>query len=128
MSLLDIRTWSDVRALIHVGAPGAAAALVAVGWADDGVAQMVTAIVLAVTSPLLALANTRNGFRMFFYPVLAAVSGLLIGLGYYTHESYEAWLPIITLLIGPAVAAANTPTSPTTSVDGQTVTVHDTPP
>lgn len=111
MSALDIRTWGDVRALVHVGAPVTSAALVASGVADEGVAQMVLAIVLAVTSPLLALANTRNGFRMFIYPVLAAIAGLLIGLGYFTHESYEAWLPVITILIGPALAAANTPTS-----------------
>jgi len=117
MSLLDIHTWSDGRAMIHVAAPVAAGAVVAMGWADDGVVQLVVAIVLAVTSPLLALANTRNGFRQFVYPVIAAVAALLIGLGYFTHESYEAWLPIVVLAIGPAVAAANTPTSASTPVN-----------
>ena len=127
MSLLDIRTPADVRALIHVAAPVAAGAVVAMGWADDGIVQLVVAIILAVTSPLLAMVNTKNGFRQFFYPVLAAVAGLLIGLGYFTHESYDAWLPIITLAIGPAVAAANTPTSGETPVDPLAPSPNDPP-
>lgn len=112
MSLLDIKSAADVRALVHVAAPVLAAAAVASGWLDDGLAQLIVTLVLAVASPALAALNTANGFRQFFYPVAAAAAGLLIYLGWWTDAQWAIWLPVLVVFIGPAVAAANTPTSP----------------
>lgn len=122
MNALNIRTWSDVRALIHVAAPVIATALIASEWVDKSLATLIVTIVLAVCSPALATINTTNGFRRWFYPVLAAAVALLIWLGYISDADYAAWLPVITLFIGPAVAAANTPTT----IDGEVVSVVDT--
>lgn len=122
MSILNIRTWGDARALIHVGAPVLAAAAVASGWVDMNLATILVGLVLAVLSPALATINTVDGFRRWFYPVLGAASALLIAFGYFTEFQYATWIPVITLLIGSGVAAANTPTT----VDGTVEYVNDT--
>lgn len=111
MNALNVRSWADVRALIHVGAPVISAALVASGVADQNLAGLIVALVLAVLSPALALINTTDGFRVWFYPVIGAVAPILIYLNFVSEFDYSTWLPVITLFIGPAVAAANTPTS-----------------
>lgn len=121
-SLLNVRTWGDARALVHVGAPVIAAAAVASGWVDTNLATIIVGLVLAVLSPAIATVNTVNGFRSWFYPVLGAASALLIALGYFTDLQYATWLPVITLLVGSAVAAANTPTT----IDGTVESVRDT--
>ena len=112
---LNVRSWSDARALIHVAAPVLAAAAVASGWVDDNLATLIVTLVLAVFSPLLATVNTQDGFRRWFYPVAAAVAGVLVYLGWLTDAQWQVWLPVIVVFIGPAVAAANTDT--TESVD-----------
>lgn len=121
-SALGIRSWSDVRALIHVIAPLLATIAVAKGWADQNVAALGVTLILAVLSPVLATVNTANGFRRWFYPVFAAVTAILIALGYITDGDVALWLPLITVFIGPAVAIANTPTT----IDGEVIEVTDT--
>ncbi|MFF1531497.1 hypothetical protein [Cellulomonas sp. NPDC058312] len=121
-SLLNLRSWADLRALVHVAAPVLAAVLVAKGWADSNLAGLLVTLVAAVASPAIATINTANGFRRWFYPVIAAVAAVLIALGYLSEFDYSTWLPVIVLFIGPAVAAANTPTT----IDGQVGSVTDT--
>jgi hypothetical protein len=115
MNALDIRSWSDVRAFIHVAAPVFTALAVASGWTDENTATLVVTVILALISPTLATINTVNGFRLWLYPVLGAVSALLIYLGYLNQADWATWLPVLVLFIGPAVAAANTPTT----IDGE---------
>lgn len=121
MNALNIRSWADARAFVHVAAPVLAVALVASGVADATLAGQIVTLVLAVFSPALATVNTASGFRTWFYAVLAAASVIAVGLGYWTEVQYATWLPVIVLLIGPAVAAANTPTT----IDGEAVSVED---
>lgn len=121
-SALGIRSWSDVRALIHVIAPLLATIAVAKGWADENIAGLVVTLLLAVLSPVLATVNTVNGFRRWFFPVFGAATAVLIALGYITENDVTLWLPLITVFVGPAVALANTPTT----IDGEVVSVTDT--
>lgn len=111
MSVLDIKTPGDVRATLHVAAPVLAAAAVASGWVNDGIAQLVVTLVLALTSATLATFNTADGFRKFFYPVIGAVGALAVALGYVNQGTWDIWIPVVTVLFGGGVAAANTPTS-----------------
>lgn len=122
MTVFNIRTWADVRALIHLVAPAASAILIANGVADENLVTMILTLVLAILSPALATVNTVSGFRQWFYPVLAAASAVLVYLNVFTDNTWSLWLPIIVLLIGPAVAVANTPTT----IDGEVVDVVDT--
>ena len=122
MTVFNIRTWADVRALIHLIAPAAAAILVASGVATETLVAQILTLVLAVLSPALATVNTVNGFRVWFYPVLAALSAVLVYLNVFTDSTWSLWLPVIVLLIGPAVAVANTPTT----IDGEVESVVDT--
>ena len=123
MTVFNVRTWADVRALLHLIAPAAATLLVASGVADENLAAQILTLVLAVLSPALATVNTVNGFRVWFYPVLAAASAVLIYLNVFTDNTWSLWLPIIVTLIGPAIAVANTPT--TVDVDDFTVEDHE---
>ena len=111
MTLFNIRTWADVRALIHLVAPAIAALLIASGVASENLVTQILTVVLAVFSPALASVNTINGFRTWFYLVLGAVSALLVSLNVFTETTWSLWLPIIVTLVGPAVAVANTPTT-----------------
>lgn len=111
MTLFNIRTWADVRALIHLVAPAVSALLIANGIADENLVTQILTVVLAVFSPALAAANTLSGFRTYFYLVLGAVSTALVALNVFTESTWSLWLPIIVLLVGPAVAVANTPTT-----------------
>lgn len=110
-SVLEIKSAGDVRALIHVAAPVLAAAAVASGWATAGVAQLVVTLVLAVASGTLAAFNTADSFRKFAYPVIAAAGALAIAFGYVNQGTWDIWIPVLTVLLGGGVAAANTKTS-----------------
>lgn len=123
MNVFNIRTWSDVRAFIHVLAPVLATALVATGVADENLATQIVTLVLAVFSPALAVVNSVDGFRTWFYGVLGAASTILIALNVFSETQYTTWLPVVTLLLGAGVAAANTNTTP--SGDYVTVPASD---
>lgn len=112
MNALNIRTWADARAFIHVLAPVLASALVLSGVADENLAAKIVTLVLAVFSPAIATVNTVDGFRQWFYPVLGAISLILIYLGLFTEAQWNTWLPVISLILGAGVAAANTNTTP----------------
>lgn len=111
MSLFDIRTAGDVRSLLYTATTPVVAYLVYLGVVDGQQAALWLALVAAVLSPLLAAVNTVNGFRKWFYPVVAATSGVLVGYGIFTESAVTPVVAIITALVGSAVAGANTPTS-----------------
>ena len=111
MTIFNIRTWADVRALLHLVAPAIAAILVASGVSDETLVAQIVTLVLAVLSPALATVNTANGFRVWFYPVLGAITAVLVYLNVFTDATLSPWIALITLLVGPAVAVANTPTT-----------------
>lgn len=111
MSLLDIRTWGDVRAFIHSAAPTVAAAAVAAGLLNGTTSLLWVGLVLAVFDPALSFANS-DGVRKGLYAILAAANAVLIGVfGLWTQTQAATWWVLLPLLIGGGVAAANTPTS-----------------
>ncbi|URG17397.1 holin class IV [Rhodococcus phage Mbo2] len=123
MNILNIRTWPDARAFIHVLAPVLATALVASGAVDENLATQIVTLVLAVFSPALAMVNSLDGFRTWFYGVLGALNVILVALDVFTQAGIDTWMPVVTLLLGSAVAAANTNTTP--SGDYVTVPASD---
>jgi hypothetical protein len=111
MSVFGVRTFADVRALFYVLTPLVVAWLVQLGVVGDREADLWVALGVAVLSPALAFAHTVDGFRRWFYPAVAAVSGLLLGYGIVTDSQLSPVLAIVSALVGAGVAAANTPTS-----------------
>lgn len=111
MSLLDIRTWADVRAFLHSAVPAGAAAAVASGLLTQTVSLLWVALILALIDPALSFANSV-GARKALYAVAFAANGVLIGVfGLWTEQQATAWWTLVPILIGGGVAAANTPTS-----------------
>lgn len=111
MTIFGVRTWADVRALLYVLTPLLVAVLVQQGVVEGAKGALWGALGVAVLSPALAAVNTVDGFRRWFYPALAATSGLLLGYGIVTASTWSPVVAIFTALVGAGVAAANTPTS-----------------
>jgi hypothetical protein len=112
MNLLNIRTWADTRAFLHVALPAIAAVLAAAGYVTADVASLWVALALVVADAGLSTFNTANGFRKFLYPALAAGGALLVRYGFTTDQTWALWTGLVPVLFGSGVAAANTDTSP----------------
>lgn len=108
MSLFDIRTWADARSLLYTLTTPLIGWLVYLGVVGGSAAALWGALAAAVLSPALATANTVNGFRQWFYPVMGAGTAVLVGLGIFTDNQITPVVAIITALVGSAVAGANT--------------------
>jgi hypothetical protein len=111
MNLLEIRTWGDVRAFLHVALPAIAGILAVAGYVTADTANLWIALVFVVVDAGLSTLNTADDFRKFLYPALAAAGALLIRYGYTTDEVWALWTGLVPVLVGGGVAAANTPTS-----------------
>jgi hypothetical protein len=111
MSLFDIKSAGDVRSLLYTATTPVVAYLVYLGVVDGQQAALWVALAAAVLSPALAAVNTVNGFRKWFYPVVAATSGVLVLYGIVAESAVTPVVAILTALVGSAVAGANTPTS-----------------
>ncbi|CAM3535829.1 Holin [Tsukamurella ocularis] len=114
-SLLNIRTWGDVRAFIHSAAPAVAGILLGTSAFTAHTAQIVAAavaLVVAVTDASLAAVNTASGFRRWLYPVLAALGTVLALVGVVTNAQWAIVSAIVPILLGGGVAGANTETTP----------------
>lgn len=118
ISALDIRSWSDVRAFVHVAAPGIGATLVGTSaFADSGQAVLaIVGLIVALTSPALSAVNTADGFRKYFYPAVGALGGLLGTFGIVTDTQWALYTSIAVVLLGAGTAGANTPTTSAWSV------------
>jgi len=116
MSLLNIRSWADLRAFLYVAWPVVSAALLAYGVFDsDREAALWGALVAAVLGPVIAAFYARNlsAVRVAFYAVLAAVQAILIGYNI-SVDQVAHWVPLVSALIGlltGGVATANTNTT-----------------
>lgn len=100
-SVFSVKSWAQLRALLYVVAPLVIAATVtthATEWIG---------LVTAVLAPALAAVNSVDGFRTWFYGVLAAGQAVLIGLNLVTDQQVAPWLSIIGAVLGGGVAAAN---------------------
>ncbi|QDF15395.1 membrane protein [Gordonia phage Mollymur] len=118
ISALDIRSWSDVRAFLHVAAPGVGAALMGTSaFIENGAAlTAVIGLIVALTSPALSVVNTASGFRSWFYPVLGAGGAALGTFGIVTDTQWGLYTAIAVILLGAGTASANTPTTSAWSI------------
>ncbi|AOE43723.1 membrane protein [Gordonia phage Bantam] len=119
ISVLDIRSWSDVRAFIHVAAPTVGATLMGSSafMGEHGAAlTAVIGLLVALTSPALSVANTASGFRAWFYPVLGAGGAALGTFGIVTDTQWGLYSAIAVILLGAGTASANTPTTSSWSI------------
>lgn len=101
ISLFSVRTWPQLRAFLYVLVP---VVLVALGV---GHADLWIGLALAVLAPALASVNTVDGFRVWFYRVLAAGQVVLLGLNVFTDAQITPWLSVVAAVVGGGVAAAN---------------------
>ena len=111
MNLLNIRTWADARAFLHVALPAIAVLLVTAGYVATDIASLWVALVLVVADAGLSTFNTASGFRKILYPFLVALGALLVRYGFTTDEVWALWTGLAPILFGSGVAAANTDTS-----------------
>lgn len=116
MTLFNIRTWGDVRALLYVLLPVVTTLLVGNGVLTQDKANLWFGLVTAILGPVIAaiMARTLSLFRVAFYAVLGTGQALVIGYGLAETGFLDGWMPLIVALIGTAtggVAAANTETS-----------------
>lgn len=116
MSLLDIHSWADARAFLHVALPAVAAVLVTAGYVASDFAALWLAFLLVVIDAGLSTFYSANGFRKALYPLLAAGGALLIRYGFTTDATWALWTGLAPILFGGGVAAANTDTSPSTGL------------
>lgn len=111
MNLLNIRTFADFRAFLHVALPSVAAILVTAGYIVSDLAGLWLALLLVVIDVSLSTFYAATSFRKFLYPFVAAVGALLIRYGVTTDEVWTLWVGLVPILFGGGVAAANTDTS-----------------
>jgi len=111
MNLLNIRSWADARAFLHVALPAVAAVLVAAHYVTSGDATLWTALLLVLLDAGLSTFNTASGFRKLLYPLLATGGALLVRYGVTTDQTWALWTGLAPVLFGGGVAAANTDTT-----------------
>ncbi|MCV7174895.1 phage holin [Mycolicibacterium sphagni] len=101
MSIFSVRSWGQLRAFLYVVVPVVLVAL-HVSHADLWIS-----LVLAVLAPSLAAVTSVDGFRIWFYGVLAAAQAVILGLNIFTNAQISPWISVIGAVIGGGVAAAN---------------------
>ncbi|MFT4128093.1 MAG: hypothetical protein QM662_17920 [Gordonia sp. (in: high G+C Gram-positive bacteria)] len=116
MSLLEMHSWADVRALVYTLLPIASTLAVTYGVADESQVALWVGLVAALLGPGIAFLTSRSvsTFRPAFYAVLAAGQAVAVGYGLVTDAQVGVWVPLVSALIGGAaggVANANTATS-----------------
>lgn len=100
-SIFSVRSWDQARAFGYVLVP---VLLLALGVSH---ADLWTGLAVAVLAPALASVKSVDGFRTWFYRVLAAGQAVLLGLDVFTDAQISVWIPVIGAVVGGAVSAAN---------------------
>ena len=108
---LGVRTWGDVRAMIHSGGPAISSLLVGWNVVDDNKASLIAGLLVALASPLAAYPEAENNFRKWLYGVVVAVQAVLIGVVGVVDSPIVDLLGSALAILGGMVASANTPTS-----------------
>jgi hypothetical protein len=99
--VVKLRDFNTARAFLYVLAPTLIAAL-QVSHTDLWVG-----LALAVLAPTLSAINTVDGFRTWFYSVLAAGQAVLLGLDVFTEAQISPWVSVIGALVGGTVATSH---------------------
>jgi hypothetical protein len=108
---LGVRTWDDVRNMIHSGAPALSAALVGWNVVDSDKATLIAGLVVAMASPLAAYPHADNAFRKYLYGVIAAFQAVLIGVVGVVDSPILDLCGSAVAILGGMVASTNTPVS-----------------
>ena len=106
-----VRTWGDVRAMIHSGGPAISSLLVGWNVVGDDKAALIAGLLVALASPLAAYPEAENNFRKWLYGVIAAVQAVLIGVVGVVDSPIVDLCGSALAILGGMVASANTPTS-----------------
>jgi hypothetical protein len=101
MSIFDVRDWATARAFAYVLVPVVLTALV------SSHTDLWVGLALAVLAPALASVNTVDGFRTWFYRVLAAGQAVLLGFNVFTDAQLSPWIAVIGAVVGGGVAVSN---------------------
>lgn len=97
--IFGVTTFEQARAFLYVLVPPI---IVALGVAN---AEAWIGFVLAILAPALSAVMTRSGARTWLYGLLSAAAALGLVLDLFTAVQVDLWLPVITTIIGGAVAA-----------------------
>lgn len=106
-----VRTWGDVRAMIHSGGPAISSLLVGWNVVDDNKASLIAGLLVAMASPLSAYPEAENNFRKWLYGVVAALQAVLIGVVGLVDSPMLDLCGSALAILGGMVASANTTTS-----------------
>lgn len=106
-----VRTWDDVRNMVHSGAPALSAALVGWNVVDNDKATLITGLVVAMASPLAAYPHADNNFRKYLYGVIASFQAVLIGVVGVVDSPLLDLVGSAVAILGGMVASTNTPVS-----------------
>jgi len=98
--VIRLRNFDTLRSFLYVLVPVVLVAL------NVGHADLWVGLALAVLAPALAAVNTENGFRTWFYSVLAAGQAVVLGLDVLTQAQVSVWIPVIGAIVGGAVSAS----------------------
>jgi len=101
MSVFDVRDWATLRAFLYVLVPVVLAACVTTHT------DLWVGLALAVLAPALSSVNTVDGFRTWFYRVLAAGQAVLLGLNVFTEAQLSPWISVVGAVVGGGVAVNN---------------------
>lgn len=110
-STLGVRTWDDVRNMVHSGAPALSTALVSWNVVDNDKAVLIAGLLVAMASPLTAYSFADNKFRQWLYGVIAAFQAVLIGVVGIVDSTFVDLLGSAMAVLGGMVASTNTPVS-----------------
>jgi hypothetical protein len=111
-NLFGVRTWGDLRALIHYATPLVLTVLMGLNLATGNQAAAVVALIVAITSPALAALNTTSGFRTWLYGLLVPLQVFLVSFGVVSDSFATPLFAIIAAVFGSGIAVVNTNTSP----------------
>lgn len=104
VSIFDVvrlRNLDTVRAWLYVFIP---VLLVALSVSH---AELWIGLAAAVLAPTLSSINSVDGFRTWFYRVLAAGQAVLLGLDLFTEAQISIWVPVVAAVVGGGVAASH---------------------
>ena len=99
---------ADQRAVWYAVAAATVTALVSWGVLDDAAAPAVAGVATAVVTLLFAVIHSTSPWRQALYSLAAALTVLMVYLGYGTGVQWESILAIVAPVLGIGTAAATT--------------------
>ena len=96
------------RATVYAVAAAIVTALVSWGVLDDAAAPAVAGVATAVVTLAFAVIHSTSPWRQALYSLMAALTGLMVYLGYGTDVQWESILAVVAPVLGIGTAAATT--------------------